>query len=58
MEFEQNFSLKRFNTFGIDVKARYFNSFGSQADLEENLQAKKPGEKLLILGGGSNILFT
>ena len=58
MEFEQNFSLKRFNTFGIDVKARYFNSFGSQADLEENLQAKNPGETLLILGGGSNILFT
>ena len=58
MVFEENFSLKRFNTFGIDVKARYFNSFGSQADLEENLQAKKPGEKLLILGGGSNILFT
>ena len=55
MVFEENFSLKRFNTFGIDVKARDFNSFGSQADLEENLQAKKPGEKLLILGGGSNI---
>ena len=58
MKFEENFSLKRFNTFGIDVKARYFNSFGSQSELEENLPAKNPAQTLLILGGGSNILFT
>lgn len=58
MKFEENFSLKPFNTFGIDVKARYFNSFGSQSELEENLQAKKPDQTLLILGGGSNILLS
>jgi UDP-N-acetylmuramate dehydrogenase len=58
MEFKENFSLKPFNTFGIDVKARYYNSFESQSELEENLQTKNHGQSLLILGGGSNILFT
>ncbi|MBN9381914.1 MAG: UDP-N-acetylmuramate dehydrogenase [Chitinophagaceae bacterium] len=52
---EQAF-LKKYNTFGIDVKARWFSSFDSQSSLGEVLAAW-PGP-LLILGGGSNILLT
>lgn len=52
----ENVSLKKYNTFGIDVKARWLSGFDSQASLEEVLAAR-PG-RMLILGGGSNVLFT
>jgi UDP-N-acetylmuramate dehydrogenase len=53
----ENVSLKGYNTFGIDVSARWLSTFGSQEELRELLSglADRP---LLILGGGSNILFT
>ncbi|MBD0294075.1 MAG: UDP-N-acetylmuramate dehydrogenase [Flavisolibacter sp.] len=53
-------SLKPYNTFGIDVTARYFAPFRSVEELSELLSNYKlltPNAKL-ILGGGSNILFT
>ena len=50
----ENASLKTYNTFGIDVKARWLSSFSSQ----EELSASLSGRPLFILGGGSNILFT
>lgn len=55
----QNFALKSYNTFGIDVYANYFSEFNSADKLQELLQST-PNEQLptLILGGGSNILFT
>lgn len=57
MQIQENISLKAFNSFGIDAKARYFASFNSTEDLSELLT---PDSRLstLILGGGSNILFT
>lgn len=64
MQIQENFALKPYNTFGIDVKARYFSSFSSVEELEELLsfQAKQVSSvsKLtpLFLGGGSNILFS
>jgi len=58
MQIQENISLKPYNTFGIDVKARYFSSFTSIAELEELLSAINPQLPTLILGGGSNILFT
>lgn len=63
MNLQQNFSLKKFNTFGIDVSAEYFSTFNSVTELEESLEFEKPvthnpKPKTLILGGGSNILFT
>ena len=63
MNLQQNFSLKKFNTFGIDVSAEYFSTFNSVTELEECLEFEKPvthnpKPKTLILGGGSNILFT
>ncbi|MBC7828694.1 MAG: UDP-N-acetylmuramate dehydrogenase [Chitinophagaceae bacterium] len=57
MQIEQNISLRQYNTFGIDVKAKLFSSFGTQEELDDLLT---PTSKLptIILGGGSNILFT
>ena len=59
MDLQENISLKPYNTFGIDVKARYFASFGSLVELEEAINSKlqTPNPKL-VLGGGSNILLT
>lgn len=53
----QNFDLKPYNTFGIEVKASFFDRFDSVNKLDEILKDNKE-KKLLILGGGSNILFT
>jgi UDP-N-acetylmuramate dehydrogenase len=53
----ENISLKPYNTFGIDVKARFFSAFSKLTELEE-LLAIYPGTSVFILGGGSNILFT
>ena len=59
MNLTENISLKQFNTFGIDVSAKYFCEINSVEDYKELLGDKKlVGEKKLILGGGSNILFT
>ena len=56
MTFDRNYSLKLLNTFGLSVKAEYFACFKSLEELQNLLiEAKRP---LMILGGGSNILFT
>ena len=59
MQVQENVSLKPYNTFGIDVAADYFARFNSVEELIAILSAR-PGaqDNLLILGGGSNILFT
>jgi UDP-N-acetylmuramate dehydrogenase len=54
---ENNFDLKPINTFGISAIAEHFARFTSIIELTELLQ-KYPNEELLILGGGSNVLFT
>ncbi|CAN5400863.1 UDP-N-acetylmuramate dehydrogenase [soil metagenome] len=56
----QNVSLKSANTFGIDCVAKTFATFSSLEDLKAlfvEASIKKSTQKL-ILGGGSNILFT
>lgn len=57
MQVEQNISLRQYNTFGIDVKAKLFSRFASVEELDE-LLTLNPKLPTLILGGGSNILFT
>lgn len=56
---EQNISLRPYNTFGINVNARFFSRFDSIESLRE-IMADPIATKYdqLILGGGSNILFT
>ncbi len=59
MNIQQNISLKPFNTFNIDVVAKKFTTFSSVNELEEVVHSNDPGiGKKLILGGGSNVLFT
>ncbi len=61
MQIQENRSLKKYNTFGIDVCAKYFTEFNSESQLEEALEFNRQqtiNNKLLTLGGGSNILFT
>jgi UDP-N-acetylmuramate dehydrogenase len=59
MQIRENISLKPYNSFGIDAKAKYFASFRNPEELEE-LQSSQCaiGNAQLILGGGSNILLT
>ena len=54
---EPNKSLKDYNTFGIDCKAKYYVSVTTIAELIEILSDKKYEERF-ILGGGSNMLLT
>lgn len=57
MQIQSNFSLKPYNTFGIDAKAKYFSAFSDIEQLKE-LTTHDSRLKTFILGGGSNILFT
>ncbi|RZK46980.1 MAG: UDP-N-acetylmuramate dehydrogenase, partial [Pedobacter sp.] len=51
--------LKPYNTFGIDVNASLFADIHSTDDLVALFtNSEIEGKKLLILGGGSNMLFT
>ena len=59
MKIQENFSLKPYNTFGIDAKAKFFSSFDSTDELIEILTSNlEPQTSNFILGGGSNVLFT
>ncbi len=52
-------SLKQYNTFGIEAKAYLFAKINSLQDIYNVLNYKDELKlPLLILGGGSNILFT
>lgn len=55
MQVLENFPLKTLNTFGIESYARQYARFGTIEDLDELLAQQQPA---LILGGGSNLLFT
>jgi UDP-N-acetylmuramate dehydrogenase len=58
MEILEHVSLKPLHTFQMDVEARYFATFNSVEQLQAIL--KEPNmkhQRLLVLGGGSNILF-
>lgn len=54
-----DFNLKEHNTFGIDVKCRRFIEFESVDELLQIVNLLTDADKpLLVLGGGSNMLFT
>lgn len=57
MIIHENISLKPYNTFAIGAMARYFAPFKSIDELQEILSVAGKTNKM-ILGGGSNILFT
>lgn len=59
MEIKQNFSLQPFNTFGLPALAARFIFLRSSDEIKDYLSHYPySNEPLLILGGGSNILFT
>jgi len=59
IRFSENYSLKPYNTFGIDAKAKYFFEFTEAEDLAVFLSSNKTwkDEPMIVLGEGSNILF-
>jgi UDP-N-acetylmuramate dehydrogenase len=57
MQMQSNFSLKSFNTFGIEAKAKNFVAVHSLDELKTVL-AEHTAEPKFILGGGSNMLLT
>ncbi|AWG21566.1 UDP-N-acetylenolpyruvoylglucosamine reductase [Flavobacterium faecale] len=57
MELQSAFSLKNFNTFGIEAQAKQFIAVHTVAELKTVL-VENPSEKKFILGGGSNMLLT
>jgi UDP-N-acetylmuramate dehydrogenase len=56
---QENISLKPYNTFGIEATGRYFAEIQTTDELQEILTSPvyQPMDKL-VLGGGSNVLFT
>ena len=59
MQVSENVLLKPYNTFGITARARYFAPFASENELLELVEGQRGGQlPQMILGGGSNILFT
>ena len=59
MKTVKNISLKKLNTFGVDVKSKYFVEINSEEELKQVLNSEEySNHKKLILGSGSNILFT
>jgi len=58
IELQENYSLKNHNTFGFDVKTRWYYSYSETTELIELIKSgiTKTGP-LLILGGGSNLLL-
>lgn len=54
---QENVDLTPYNTFGLSVKAEYFSTFSSVDELRKLLR-ENSDKKLLVLGGGSNMLLT
>ena len=58
-QIQENFSLKNLNTFGVDVTARWYVEINIEKDLLNLISDPKwRNTPRLILGGGSNMLFT
>ncbi len=59
MNILKNISLRPYNTFGVEASARYFCQITEEEQFKSLLQTDLyKNEKVLILGGGSNVLFT
>ena len=55
----KNYSLKNYNSFRVNHRANFFLKIKNNKSLIDFLSDKEfKNEKKLILGGGSNILFT
>ncbi len=57
LDIRSNYSLKKSNTFGLDVVSESFFIVKSLNDLRNVLSENKT-RKITVLGGGSNVIFT
>lgn len=58
-QWQEQVSLKPYNTFGIEVKARFFTEAHNDDDVRQALaQAAAQDVPVLVIGGGSNLLLT
>ena len=55
MKIQENISLKKYNTFGINATAKRFVSVNSTQELKKIIISEKD---IFLLGGGSNMLLT
>ncbi len=58
MEIKNNFSLRKLNTFGITVTASKYCEVTSAEEVKKLINSGQLHGNKLILGGGSNLLFT
>lgn len=56
IEIQENYSLRDLNTFGIDARAAHYAQVSQAEDVSAVLE-KQLSTNVLVLGGGSNILF-
>lgn len=58
-QWQEHVSLKPYNSFGIDVKARYFTQVRDDVEVRQALAgAAAEDVPVLVIGGGSNVLLT
>lgn len=58
LHLQQDYALKKYNTFGIEAKADYFFAYNTEEELQKNLpQLNKLKLPYLMIGEGSNLLF-
>ncbi len=54
----ENYNIHRLNTFHIDVSTKYYIEINALSDINDLVGSSQfTKEKLLIIGGGSNLLF-
>lgn len=59
VKIENNFSLKPFNTFGVSVNAKHWTEVNNEDIFRQLMESKIfESHQKLIIGGGSNLLFT
>ncbi len=59
MILNENVSLKKFNTMGVDISARYYTELNLDSDIYQLPEIlSKVNNQFLVLGEGSNILLT
>ena len=58
MDFEKNISLRKLNTFGVNVKCKFYCKVQSEKEMISVINSEEYNNNShLILSGGSNVLF-
>lgn len=59
LQLQERISLKPYNTFGVEVTARWFAQAHDDAEVRAGIAAAaEKGLPLIVIGGGSNLLLT